>query len=96
MKAKLSPEEIEVLHEGADRVYFDTHYNFLKAHNGFRPGCMHMFMGTSHGGKSTLVRSLLTDICLSGKDINGEPNPVLLWLSEETVLEFLLPLAERL
>jgi len=43
-----------------------------------------MVLGTSHGGKSTLIRSLLIDIALGTEEKN-----TLLWLSEETVIEFL-------
>ena len=84
MEARLTKEEVEVLHEQADRTFFRTHFKFLKSHKGFRPKNIHMVLGTSHGGKSTLIRSLLTDICTGAVKQN-----VLLWLSEETELEFL-------
>ena len=84
MDGNLEPEEIEVLREMADKVYFKSHFEFIQSHKGYRPKNVHLFMGESHGGKSTLVRSLVMDACLS-----DEAPPVLVWLSEETPHEFL-------
>lgn len=87
MKAILEKEEINVLHKMAKKVFFQSHYAFLTNHNSYRPRAIHTFMGESHGGKSTLVRSLVLDVCL-----NDPPTPILVWLSEETVYEFLAEL----
>jgi len=81
---KLSPVETEMLQSEQNTIYFKSNYSFLRNHNGFRPEKMHVFMGVSGGGKSTLVRSLIIDIlsCRPRKKI-------LLWLTEETVLQFM-------
>lgn len=84
MKIEATSEEMEALRESSENVFFPSYYKFLSNHNGFRKKNIHVFLGTSHGGKSTLVRSLILDLCLSEK-----PKPVLLILSEESVIEFM-------
>lgn len=75
----------ELIHESRKREYC-SQYNFIKAHNGYRKGKMHLAIGPSSGGKSTLTRSLLLDFLL-----NLEPHEkVHLHLSEETHEEFLI------
>ncbi len=84
LNSKLSKTEINAIDELSDTVYFHSNYGFLNAHKGFRPSNVHMFMGVSHGGKSTLVRSLLIDVLC-----NSNKRKILLWLSEESKNEFL-------
>lgn len=57
---------------------------FLNAHNGLRKGKIHTFMAGAGVGKSTLVRTILSDIL----DANMEQCPKIgLWLSEETTVD---------
>ena len=68
------------------QVSWYSDYKFLMEHNGHRPGAIHLYMGVSHGGKSTLIRSLIWDAlrrCPADKK-------VLVWLSEETEHDFLI------
>jgi archaellum biogenesis ATPase FlaH len=75
--------EAKVLDYHLRKVYFPTAFKFLQTHRGLRPGCIHTFMGTAGGGKSTLVRSLIIDI------MGVSRAKILLVLSEETRKEFL-------
>jgi RecA-family ATPase len=61
-------------------VTFDSCYSFLQEHNGWRKGKMHLVLGISGGGKSTLVRSLLVDLFVHGMILGN----ALVWLSEES------------
>lgn len=81
---KLSTNVSRMLIDENEHVYFNSTFNFLNAHNGFRKGNIHTFIGTSHGGKSTLIRSIIIDILC-----NTSKPKILLWLSEESRLEFL-------
>ena len=59
-----------------DEVYLKSRFNFLNAHNGLRPGCIHLILGVSSAGKSTLMKVLI-------KDSVDEKKSVFLWLTEE-------------
>jgi len=82
-------EEADLYLEELDRVQFHTKYNFLKAHNGFRKGNMHTFLGTSGGGKSTLTRSLMIDMF---QNFSHKEDKILLWLSEERSKDYIAQL----
>jgi archaellum biogenesis ATPase FlaH len=72
----------------SNKQFFSSRYRFINSHKGYRPGNIHLLLGTSGGGKSTVVRSLLIDLLPSVK------KKVLVWLSEETSLEFSTELAK--
>jgi len=76
--------EKEVLIEDASKIQWDTNFNFLKQHNGLRNGKIHLVLGTTGAGKSTLTRTLVCDSLsnLKGSKMAG------IWLSEETTQEF--------
>ena len=65
-------------------IYLNTRLSFLKEHNGFRPGLMHILLGLTSGGKSTLVRSIIKDVFFN----NFNPQKIYVWLSEESQLSF--------
>jgi len=67
-----------------DTIHLNTKFNFLKTHNGFRPGKLHLFLAPTGSGKSTLVRSLIKDLLETGLYWGD----ALVWLSEETVKDF--------
>jgi len=69
-----------------EKVYFYSDFKFLNAHKGHRPGNLHLYLGVAHGGKSTLIRSLILD-ALKRVDTNKK---ILVWLSEETENDFLI------
>lgn len=83
MTAAMTDEEIDVLNHLNNKIFYQSHFNILKTHNGLRPGCLHTFLGTSGGGKSTLIRSLLIDF------LENSEKDIVLFLSEESKLDFL-------
>ena len=70
------PSVQEIAKEAKKHLIYawDTRFNFLKATNGVRPGCLTGLMGSTHSGKSTLLKSIISD-CSKEK--------VLVWLTEE-------------
>lgn len=82
VKAGLSDEQMSTLIEESNCVYIDSKFSFLKAHNGFRPGCLHVLMSTTHAGKSSLTRSIVLDVA------SRIDTSVLVWLSEEKCIDF--------
>lgn len=63
----------------ASLIDFKSSFSFLRAHNGFRRGKVHILLGTSGSGKSSLIRAILNDVLGNNPGKN-----VLLFLSEET------------
>jgi ABC-type glutathione transport system ATPase component len=59
---------------------FQTDLGFLKQHYGLRKGRVHLVIGTSGGGKSTLMRTIMMDFLE-----NNPTKSICLWLSEESV-----------
>lgn len=83
--ANIGQEQMEILCEESKKIHFSTNLPFLSAHKGWRRGNLHIFLGTSHGGKSTLLRTCLVDALSS----NSGKTRVGLVLSEESKLDFL-------
>ena len=79
----LTHEEINLWKERAGKTFFPSTFQFLLSHNGWRNGKVHTFLGVSHGGKSTLVRTLVIDALCAKKKVG-------LVLSEETKVDFLV------
>lgn len=76
-----SDEETQFLRE-KNETHFKSQFGFLNSHNGLRRGSIHLVIGETSGGKSTLMRSLV-------RDIVGNNNATLgLWLSEESVKDY--------
>ena len=75
-----------------ETVFFKSNFNFLQSHRGYRPGKMHVLLGTSGGGKSTLIRSLVLDAILNDES----DRKVLVWLSEETSKDFMTLFIDQL
>lgn len=84
LSGKMSDTQQRVLKSEQEKKHFYSHFAFLNNHNGFRNGNIHTILGVSHGGKSTLTRTLIVDVLA-----NRPKKKILLWLSEETRLEFL-------
>lgn len=91
--------EIARMHKANKEVHFPSSFGFQNAHNGFRRGSMHLVLGTTGGGKSTLTRTILRDFLFKRENVN---NTLCLWLSEESIesykqqLSFSLPSTELL
>lgn len=73
-------ERQQLLNELTTFYFPKTGFSFIDDHYGLRPGCMHVLMGTTGQGKSTLVRSLLLRAAEQGKR-------VWIYSSEESVKE---------
>jgi len=80
---EITKSEKEVLVELQNTQHFRSGFQFLGCHKGFRPSSVHVVMGVSHGGKSTLIRTILLDLLLHNKD-----KQIGVWLSEETIMDF--------
>lgn len=75
----------DMLIEQNQEVHLSSRLGFLKEHRGIRKGKIHLFVGVSGGGKSTLTRTLLLDVTAALK----KGKKVGVWLSEETSDELL-------
>ena len=80
----MTPFEMKDMKINANKIYYESKFNFLFQHNGFRPANIHLLIATSGGGKSTTVRTLTIDVL--PKIPKGKK--LLIWLSEETSDEF--------
>jgi hypothetical protein len=84
-----SSEELKILKQLSEETHFKTGLGFLSEHRGWRRGKIHTILGVSHGGKSTLIRTLVKDITehLYRKEFVG------VYLSEESKDELLIELS---
>jgi ABC-type cobalamin/Fe3+-siderophores transport system ATPase subunit len=80
LQKAVSSFEMSVHMDRKHEVAFSSRYEFLKAHNGIRPNCLHGMIGTTGSGKSTLLKCIITEAAASKK--------VLVWLSEESISEY--------
>lgn len=81
MLVKFGQETDTLEAEYSTRVEYRTGYAFLGAINGHRPGKVHLYLGTTGGGKSTLIRSILKELVEYSMDLED----IMVWLSEEDV-----------
>ena len=84
METDLTADHFKILKEDSDAIHYSTDLPFLRNHNGWRKGNLHIFLGKTGGGKSTLMRTLLVDALLA----NQMKLNVGLILSEEKRLSF--------
>jgi predicted ATP-dependent serine protease len=84
-QANLPKEAYAAIELLRKHVYFASGLIFISEHVGYRPGCLHTFLGNSGAGKSTLVRTLVIDLLEASKPTDK----IFVYLSEETVHEFL-------
>jgi predicted ATP-dependent serine protease len=93
MTLHYTKEEAEQYEKELKVVNVHTSMNFLNAHNGIRFGSLHLILGTTGGGKTTLTRTLLRDF-LFKKENQGLT--IGLWLSEESLKSYKMQLSQTL
>lgn len=84
MSLYYSAQEIDLLQKENKEVYAHSNFAFLNAHNGFRRGCMHILMGTTGSGKTTVVRTILRDMIFNKNNALS----IGVWLSEESLKDY--------
>ena len=86
VKRSASKSEVKKFKEEVAKQYAESRFKFLNVHMGLRPGMAHGLLGTPGSGKSTLVKSLMSD--------TAEKMKVLAYLSEETIVQYQLKLEQ--
>lgn len=77
-------DEIVFAEKEREATYFNSKFNFLIEHKGFRPGKFHLFLGPLGNGKTTVSKSLLVDM------VNNNPDCTIgIFFSEEGKKDFL-------
>lgn len=82
--AYLTPSEQDVYFEELSTQYYFTCFRFLLSHNGLRKGAVHVLLGASGKGKSSLIRSIAIE--------NAILKNVFILLSEETAVSYSIKL----
>jgi len=77
-------EASKIYNKSQEEIYYQTNFNFLKSHHGLRPSKAHLFLARTHGGKSTMVRSLFFDL-YQNKD---QHEKIGVWFTEENEQDF--------
>ena len=83
--ALITTEELKLWIEQNDTKFFETVFNFIDTHRGWRKGKLHTILGTASAGKSTLVRSVTADFIANTRN----KQDIGIILSEETEIDFL-------
>lgn len=86
----LTDEQIKKYKEHSQSISTRSDFKFLSGHRGLRPDNLHLFLGSSGDGKSTLMRSILIDVL----EWKKRDDKILLHLSEETPKEFKIELSK--
>lgn len=50
----------------SEKSSIESKFNFIKAHRGYQPGHLHLLLGRTNKGKSTLILSLIAESVLNG------------------------------
>ena len=81
LKKPVSDFEVDMHTKLRDETVYPSRYEFLKGHNGIRPNCLSGLMSSTGAGKTTLVKCIIAETA-------GYDKKVMVWLSEETVVEY--------
>lgn len=85
MEVDFTDDHFKILKEYSNTIHYSSLLPFIRCHNGWRKGNLHVFLGKTSGGKSTLMRTLLMDALNS----NQSSLTVGVILSEEKKTSFL-------
>lgn len=85
MTLHFTKEEQANYEADANQFHFESSMGFLNAHKGLRRGSFHLILGTTGGGKSTLIRTIIRDFLFKKENQNLNLS---LWLSEETITDY--------
>ncbi len=80
------PMEIRERLKHHQKIHYKSRFKFLMAHKGVRPGTFTGLMGTAGAGKSTLVKSIISDC--------AEQIPITIYLTEEKTIDYEIKLHE--
>lgn len=72
--------EIQMYGETKNRVHLYSRFEFLMNHQGIRPYTLHGLISNTGSGKSTLLKCIIAEV--------ARQTPVLIWLSEESKVEY--------
>lgn len=78
----------------SDKYFFNTEIPFLREHNGYRPKCLHLFIGSAGGGKSSLLFAQIFDLIKCNPKAYAEGRKVGIYLSEEKMERFRVQLVK--
>lgn len=82
-----SPAQQAYFKSLTSKTHFKTELQPYQDHNGWRPGNLHLFIGTAGGGKSSTMFQILIDLVKCNTEF-FEAQKVLIYLSEETTDTF--------
>jgi archaellum biogenesis ATPase FlaH len=82
-KPNLDPEYLEQLKREHDKIQLYSGLGFLKEHRGLRRGKIHLLIGNTSTGKSSVTRLLIEDFVQQN---NGKK--IVVWMSEENREDF--------
>lgn len=80
IKTFINDEDLEFLSKRHNEQYFDSKFEFLNEHRGIRNSVLHLLVGSTGSGKSTLSRNIMLDCAYNKK--------VFVWASEESVRDY--------
>lgn len=73
----------------ANTQHINTDIGFLNQHKGLRPGKLHLFIGKSGGGKSTIFKTVFCDFMTANPNMKAG-----VWYTEEDEEDFLAQFVE--
>jgi len=84
MGTYIDDDDLEFLLKRHNEQYFESRFEFLNEHKGIRNSVLHVLIGSTGSGKSTLSRNIMLDCAYNKK--------VVVWASEESIRDYNLAL----